>query len=350
MENRQFQIKLEGPAAREGKISFPLLSRILHGIQQTVHYLALSGVQYDYRHRIRVPRDIQKACRLYRVLENRGSYDLTAEIAPPAPYGDIQDLGGLVKDKYLKLTRILSANQDWEQLQTILPDSAYRRKVLRSVAEYCPKSGENWSLCIGAPQTSLHPLSPSLQAAIHNYLVQPMIEYRSLTGELVQLHLDENKLGIYYQPAQRVVHCIYDSELEDFIVASLRHLVQVYGQVQMDERGVPAKIVDVGEIDSIDLTPLEIARLDLEGRCLVLKQEIEIAIDFDQEAQEFVLEWPELNIFLGAETREELWDDLVQDFFWLWEEYGKSEAQDLSQDAIELKQRLQDLVQEEGAV
>ena len=77
---------------------------------------------------------------------------------------------------------------------------------------------------------------------------------------------------------------------------------------------------------------------------------IEIAIDFDQEAQEFVLEWPELNIFLGAETREELWDDLVQDFFWLWEEYGKSEAQDLSQDAIELKQRLQDLVQEEGEV
>ena len=74
---------------------------------------------------------------------------------------------------------------------------------------------------------------------------------------------------------------------------------------------------------------------------------IEIAIDFDQEAQEFVLEWPELNIFLGAETREELWDDFVQDFFWLWEEYGKSEAQDLSQDAIELKQCLQNLVQEE---
>lgn len=348
MENRQFHIKLEGSAVREGRISFLLLSRILHGIQQTVHYLALAGVQYDYRHRIRVPRDIQKACRLYRIMEHRGSYDLTAEMASPAPYGDIQDLGGFVKDKYLSLARILSEKQHWEQLQDILPDSAYRRKVLRSVAEYCPKSGENWNLCIGAPQMPLNPLSPGLQTAIHHYLVQPMTEYRSLTGELVQLHLDENKLGIYYQPAQRVVHCIYDSELEDFIVASLRHLVQVYGQVQMDERGVPAKIVDVVEIDSIDLTPLEVASFDLAGRCLVLKQEIELPIDFDLKAQEFVLEWPELNIFLGAKTREELWDDFVQDFFWLWEEYGKSDVQSLSQDALRLKQRLQELVQEEG--
>ncbi len=349
MNDRQFQIKLEGPAAREGRISFSLLSRILHGIQQTMHYLALAGIQYDYRHRIRVPRDIQKACRLYRVLEQRGSYALTAEIAPPASYGDIQDLGGLAKDKYLDLAYILSKDQNWEQLRELLPDSAYRRKVLRSVAEYCPKSGDSWSLSIGAPQKDLHSLTPSLQTAIHNYLVQPMTEYRALTGELVQLHLDENKLGIYYQPAERVVHCIYDPELEDFVIANLRQPVQVYGQVQVDERGMPAKIVDVVEIDGIDLRPLEFSMVPANGRWLVLKRELEVMIEFDQENQEFLLEYPELNIVLGAKTREELWDEFCRDFFWLWAEYGKSNEQDLTGDALKLKKHLEDLVEEEKA-
>jgi hypothetical protein len=333
MNDRQLQIKLEGPAVKEGRISFTLLGRILHGIQQTMHYLALAGIQYDYRQRIRVPRDVQKACRLYRVVEQKGSYELTAEIAPPVSLGGIEDLGGHVKDTYLDLTRILSQDRDWGQLQALLPDSVYRRKVLRSVAEYCPKRGENWSLGVGIPDNPFYPLKPGFQTAIHKYLVQPMTEYRALTGELVQLHLDENKLGIYYQPAQRVVHCIYDPELEDFIVSSLRQLVQVYGQVQLDERGMPAKIADVVEIDSMDMSPLEFSSLHMDGRCLLLTQELEMGIDFDQEAQEFFLEWPELNIVLGSQTREELWEELVEDIFWLWDEYGKSDVQALSDDA-----------------
>ena len=347
MENRQFHIKIDGPAAQAGRIPFSLLGQIVHGVQQTVYYLALAGIQYDYRHRIRVPRGIQKACKLYRIVEERGSYAMKAEVAPPTSWGDIADLGGMAKNNYLELLQILGENQQWDRLQNLLPDSAYRRKVLRSVAEYCPGRGANWELKIGATIGSFYSLPPGLHSSIRRYLVQPMTEYRALTGELVQLHLDENKLGIYYQPSQRVVHCTYNPELEDFVVANLRQLVQVFGQVQMDERGKPSKIVDVVEIDAIDLSPLEFSTVSAEGRSLVLSHEMEFLVDFDQESQEFLLEFSELNIFLGAETRDQLWEEFCSDFLWLWDEYGKSSDQNLTGDALMLKKRIKEMVQEE---
>lgn len=37
----------------------------------------------------------------------------------------------------------------------------------------------------------------------------------------------------------------------------------------------------------------------------------------------------------------------MQDFFWLWDEYGKIDVQNLSDDALHLRSRLEELIQEE---
>jgi len=148
MENRRFQIKIDGPPVQAGQISFALLGRVLKGVQDTVYYLALSDMQYDYRQRIRVPQEVQKACSIYRVVEDKGSYCLTAEIAPPQQVGDIDDIGLAAKEKYLQVVGCLK-KEALEGLNAIIPDSNYRRKVLRTIASYCPKSGEKWRIGIG---------------------------------------------------------------------------------------------------------------------------------------------------------------------------------------------------------
>jgi len=106
MEKRRFQITIDGPPVKEGFISFALLGRILKGVQDTVYYLALSDIQYDYRQRIRVPQEVQQACAIYRVVEDKGSYSLTAEIAPPKQVGDVDDIGLAAKNKYLQVVVI----------------------------------------------------------------------------------------------------------------------------------------------------------------------------------------------------------------------------------------------------
>lgn len=349
MENRRFQIKVEGSAVQEGQISFALLGQILKGIQDTVHYLALADLQHDYRQRIRVPQEVKKACAIYRVLEEKGSYCLTAEIAPAQRIGEIEDLGLSVKEKYLKVVDCLKESRV-DGLKTLIPDSSYRRKVLRTIASYCPKSGEKWHVGIGAPGQPLTVLRSELARSIRDILVSPASEQKTISGELVQIHLDENTLGIFYAPAQKVIRCSYDPELEDFIVSNVREIIQVHGQVQMDSRGIPEKIVDVLEIEGVDVSPLEISEIHADGHVLLLHEELSIPVAFDQESQEFTLEYQYLGIVLGAENRENLLDEFCADFYWVWQEYGCNDGEKMSRSAEKLKAKIRDLVKEEKSL
>lgn len=346
MDDRRFQIKIEGAVVREDRISFSLLSQLLKGIQETVYTLALAGLQYDYRQRIRVPREVQTACALYRVLEEKGSYALTVEMAPAQSLGDFPDIGIYVKDTYLEVIRILETENLWNKLNEVIPDSSYRRKVLRSIAAYSPKSGERWHIGIGQPDCRLSTLNPGLPQSIHKFLIPPATETMVVSGELVQLHLDEKKLGIYYAPAKKVIHCSYEPELEDYIVACLREIIQVYGQVQLDNRGVPDKIVDVIEIESLDLSPLKIGYILFENNRLQLKDELSISIDYDLENQEFSLEYPILNISIGAQSRQAMLDEFYADFYWIWLEYGRGDDALMSNDARQLKAHVNEMVVE----
>lgn len=348
MENRQFEIRIDGPAVEAGQVSFSLLGKILKGIQDTVYYLALADLQYDYRQRIRVPQNVKESCAIYRVVEDKGSYCLTAEMASPRHIGKIEDVGLVAKEKYMEVLGCLREHA-LDQLNHLIPDSSYRRKVLRTISSYCPKSGEKWHVGIGKARQELTTLKPDVAKAIREILVEPDFEQRTVIGELVQLHLDENKLGLFYAPANKVIHCSYDPELEDFIVSNLRELIRVHGQVQMDGRGIPEKIVDVLEIEEIDVSPVVISELHAEDKVLTLTDELSVPVVFERESQEFTLEYPELNIVLGAESREELIAEFCSDFFWLWREYGHGDPSDMSPGAKRLRERMRELVREEIA-
>lgn len=344
MDDRRFQIKIDGPAVEKGQISFSMLSRLLKGIQETVYSIALAGIQYDYRQRIRVPGEVKRACELYRVAEETGSYSLTAEIAQAQSMSGIEDIGLYAKNKYLEVLTILKDDQNWNHLNDLIPDSSYRRKILRSISSYCPKAGEGWCMSVGQAGKSFSTLNQGIPESIHKFLVHPIKQDMVVSGELVQLHLDENKLGLYYAPAKKVIHCSYDPELEDYVIASLKEIIQVYGQVQLDNRGIPEKIVDVFEIEGLDLSPLIISDIQSVKNLLRLKEELIIPVDFDLENQEYVLDYPELNISLGTQSREELLAEFCADFLWVWLEYGKGNEDQMSEDAKQLKRRVVSMV------
>jgi len=182
--------------------------------------------------------------------------------------------------------------------------------------------------------------------SIHKFRVLPATETMVVSGELIQLHLDEKRLGIYYAPAKKVIHCSYEPELEDYIVACLREIIQVYGQVQLDNRGIPEKIVDVIEIENLDLSPLKIREILFENKKLMLRDELSISIGYDQENQEFSLEYLILNISIGAKDRQAILDEFYADFYWVWLEYGICDDAQMSDDARLLKESVCGMVVE----
>jgi len=94
------------------------------------------------------------------------------------------------------------------------------------------------------------------------------------------------------------------------------------------------------------VSPMEISEIHVEGTVLVLENALSLPVEFDQEGQEFVLEYPEMGIVAGAENRDALLNEFCDDFYWVWQEYGKGDTVSMSQGALKLSQMLKDMVKE----
>lgn len=158
------------------------------------------------------------------------------------------------------------------------------------------------------------------------------------------MHLDENRLGIFYEPNKRVLDCYYEPELEDLIIENLRGVVHVTGSVQLDSEGNPDKIVGVTEIAPLDLRPIRLKTVESPEGTLIFRKSKDVVPAF--ESQQVMIEIPELNIVASGATRDEAVRELYSDLIWLWKEYGLAKDEDLSSDARELKQLLLEMVEE----
>jgi len=349
MDERSFLIKVGGPAIEQGHIPFLLLSQILRGIQETIYIIASAATEYDFRQRIRIPRELQQACELRRILERPGSYELVAAVAAPKSIGDVADIGLLCKDRYLDIIDNLTTDTPAAQacLREILPDSTYRRRVFRSISAYCPKKGDAWNIGIGRNlETPLIALTEDLRAAIQRHLNVAMTEERVLIGDLVHIHTDENRMGIFYAPAQRVITGSYEEEIEDFVVNKLREPIQVVGQVQLDSRGLPDKIVNITDINEIDLSPLELRAIDDGEIRIVFRAPLILQPVLDEAEQEISISCLDLNIIAAGLSREEALEEFEKDFIWLWKEYVLADVDGLSSDAKAMAERLRNMAQQ----
>lgn len=64
----------------------------------------------------------------------------------------------------------------------------------------------------------------------------------------------------------------------------------------------------------------------------------------EERHQIFEIDIPELGIFVSASTREELMDELLDHLEFAWVEYAEADDRELSQDALDLKRALLELV------
>lgn len=347
MDERSLVLRIEGPSLIKGRVPFSLLVNVLKGVQETIYLLALSEQGRDIKQRARIPLDVQRSCELVRVLEKPGSYELVASLPEQQQLNifNLPDIGLIAKKNFLNVINAVSVEPKEEYLANIIPDSNHRKRILRSIESYSPRPGYEWSLFVGG--ISDEPkgyLNTKTRQNITKLLVGPRVEQRTVTGELMRIHLDENRLGILYKPTGRVLDCFYDPVLEDIIIENLKGLIQVTGTVQLDSNGHPDKIVDVNEIEELDLSPVRFTQIYHDGVKLLLKDPIEITPLFEN--QEVMFELSELNIVSSGVTRDEAVMELQSDIVWLWKEYVQEDDASFSSDAIDLKKLLNDMITE----
>jgi GxxExxY protein len=148
------------------------------------------------------------------------------------------------------------------------------------------------------------------------------------------------------------------AQAEEDHVEGVRESLTSYGLQITQKNGVMdgESVKSVDQIDAAlgeegDLWKLS-ARMEFPGtigvtRKLQFKRPLCLEVTFDERERKFVLELPELSIFLSAYTPEELYRAFCEDITWLWEEYGECEERDLSEDGLRLRRSILQLVETE---
>ncbi len=145
---------------------------------------------------------------------------------------------------------------------------------------------------------------------------------RVVTGELTHINFKEHKLTIIYPPTSKELECIYGEALEDLLYERRRDLIQVTGQVLLDEQGSPKKIIDVTDISDVDLSPLEISVVRHKTLHLQIVPPISAEPSLDESRQLLCFEYPPLDLLAFAPTREGLLAEIQEHLAMLWQEYA----------------------------
>ena len=87
----------------------------------------------------------------------------------------------------------------------------------------------------------------------------------------------------------------------------------------------------------------EFKKIEYKGNILILKEPL--FVDVKKEADYYVLQYPELNIYLVGKDIESVCLGFQEDFIFLCEDYAQASDDELTPKAQELKQRLLSIVE-----
>ncbi len=235
-----------------------------------------------------------------------------------------------------------AAKANPQKLAALVPDRVRRLRVVEAFRSIIPKKGSGVGLDVrgagGELVVSTERLGQGLKDIMAVSQAEPALQ--TVTGRLTRIDFDERKVTIVYPPTNRELECIYEEEIEDLLLENPRELIQVTGEVIIDEYNQPKRIVDVNDIREVDLSPFYLAEVQLTNYVLRLHEPLVLTPELDESKQLMCLVYPSLGVDVCAFTRDELDEALVMELDVLWRNYAKVEDGELTPAAIELKRGL----------
>lgn len=341
-QHPSFSFHIEsGELLAEESVPASVLVQILQSAQQVFSLIGVHVEGRSIKTRARVSAQTSERFQLVCQLPKKGCY------AVPVTVGGTDDLTQLefaerALDIFHKLMDRVS-NRTAEGLSDLLPDERIRRRVLEHVKGMAPRLGAKWTVSLHDQQDQAFAFFnqetiPFVQATL--VPEEQREASRVVTGELKNIDFIERKLTIIYPPTNKELECIYDEALEDLLYEKRRDLIQVTGQVLLDDQGEPKQIIDVTDINDLDLTPFEVAKFEFRSLRLIANPTLVLNLSLDETKQLICVDDDDLGISAFAPTREKLLGELSEQLSMLWVEYAKANDTDLDLPAVRLKQAL----------
>jgi len=318
-----------------------LLTQSLTTLQELIHLFALQEEGRTLRQRLRLSDELKSKYVLRCGPPKSGSFAITGHVASQAEDLFAPGQVATVMTKFQEFSREAVAGHQ-EHLLALVPDSRLRNRILSRLISLSPPagSGHRYELFNGAgPGIAFE---ETLPGRIEGWLKAPAerAEVQTVTGRLDAISFNEHRVTIIYSPRQRGLDCFYDEDIELMLLENRRDLIQVTGRVITDDDGHPTKIVEVGEIRELDLSPFVITEIPgIQGK-LKAAQPVTLQPQLSQNEQLLCLQHDAWGLDVFAPTRSELFDELKEQMLMLWSEYAREADDALSEPALLVKKAL----------
>jgi len=320
------------------EVPVALLMQGLQGLQQLIHFSALSVENREVRQRVRVPSEMQRRYTLHCRPPEPGSFKVAGRVGDLArgtsPNANVAKVMALA----LAFSHA-TASGDEQQIVNLVTDSRLRVRMLACLRGMAPPPGAGYAFefqnCVGPAVRLDEALTQNIATALRPTETRQSI--RTITGQLSSISFTEHRLSLFYAPKERTLDCLYDESVEPMLFENRRALVQVTGQVVDADDGHPRQIVEVSQIEELDLSPFVVTEFAPD---VPLKEPLRLDPFLSQDQQLLRLEYAELDIDVFAPTRGELLNELREQLAMLWMEFAEEADENLSEPAVQLKSRL----------
>ena len=168
-----------------------------------------------------------------------------------------------------------------------------------------------------------------------------------VNGELIEIDFAARRIRLRLLRVRRDIVCSYEDSVEPTLLEHPRELIQVFGSVSVDARGVPRTIEAVDFIRPIrEVEDVSIDSFDVGNRTVRARRRLAVSIRFDREEQLFTATIPSLEIETVGETHDDVVEGIVAELRVLWRNYARADEARLTAGARNLKGRLLEAFEE----
>jgi hypothetical protein len=330
------------PAGGGSEVPVSLLLQIFSKLQELIYLFALQEEGRTMRQRLRLSDELKRKYVLHLRPPVTGSFAVTGRVAGRGVDLFEPEQARRVVGKMHCFSHAVASDDEGRILE-LMPDGRLRHRVLSCLSTLSPPPGSGYRYEIIAPGVGPEiSLDETLPARIEAWLTTPeqRAEVRTVTGRLDAISFGEHKLTIIYQPKSRPLECFYDEDIELMLLENRRDLIQVTGQVRMDDEGHPKRIDEVEQIRDLDLSPFVLGEIDGRDFRLRPRGAFSFLPALTDDEQFLSLEHSPWSLDVFATTRAELFAELKEQLLMLWREYAREQDDALSEPAQRIKQQL----------
>lgn len=319
------------------------LATAIKAAQEALRLAGLVVEGLDNRQRARIPADVSARYTLRCEAPRAGSYalpavvgseDLAADLAP------VESAAALFANALA-----FADGQDEDPFSDI--GFVVRRAFFQAVDQVIPPLGRGWDLEVTLPDARVMNLNDDSHRRIDERRrefddAEPETEVRTLTGELTKIDFGDRLLTFFYPVDHRELVCTYTDEEEVRLLESRRDQIHVTGRVVLDAQGKPLRVSQVDKIERLDLSPIQVSRLEVDGHVLRTRIPLILQVVQEEEADQqwLTIGTNALGLQTVAATRGQLVDAVRDELRLLWSEFAEEEEQHLTPSGIELKHSL----------